>query len=249
MTQTQSNESILAALVRDLHLALEEDAMIGAFAHEPAPEAIPLVYRPAPKKKPAPAESKKAPQFGRLPGNFTCNLCPERIYPARKFQRSGRLPVLVLLYNGSITPKKMRPDRSDACIFAAPEEDAFYAQLLQEKGFALSDFHFQQLPGCHFNPDRSLPADWTRRTESCMTHVEQAVNAASIEHVLISPPALTFLLGKDRSQTLTDSAELFDLKAGNTTRPAHAFRRVDPRTGAGREQFFRVLDYLRQRFP
>ena len=143
----------------------------------------------------------------------------------------------------------MRPDRSDACIFAAPEEDLFYSGLFAEKGFVLSDFHFQQLPACHFNPDRSLPADWTRRTESCMTHVEQAVNAASIEHILISPPALTFLLGKERSQALTESAEMFDLKAGSVTRPAHAFRRVDPRTGAGREQFLLALDHLRNRFP
>lgn len=249
MTPTQSNESILAALVRDLHSALEDDALIGAFSHEPLPEAIPLVYRPPQKKKVRAAEPEKAPRFAQLPGNFTCGLCPERIYPARKFQRAGRLPVLILLYNGSVTPKKMRPDRSDVCIFAAPEEDAFYAAMLAEKGFALSDFHFQQLPGCHFNPDRSLPADWTRRTELCMTHVEKAVAAASIEHILISPPALTFLLGKEKSQALTDSAELFELKAGSLSRPAHAFRRVDPRTGAGRDQFLGVLDYLKNRFP
>lgn len=245
---TPSNETVLAALVRDLGAALEDGALISSFAHEPEPGAIPLVYRPPQKKTSAAAVEKKArPVY--LPGNFTCSLCPERIYPARKFQRAGRLPVLILLYNGSVTPKKMRPDRSDACIFAAPEEDAFYEEMFKEKGFELKDFHYQQLPGCHFNPDRSLPADWTRRTEQCLTHVEQAVTAASIEHILISPPALTFLLGKDRAQSLTESAALFDFSAGALQRPAHAFRRVDPRSGAGREQLLGVLDYLRTRFP
>jgi len=245
---TASNETVLAALVRDLGSALEEDALISSFAYEPPPWKIPLVYRPPQKKKTAAVIEKKDRPM-HLPGNFTCSLCPERIYPARKFQRAGRLPILVLLYNGSITPKKMRPDRSDACTFAAPEEDAFYETIFQEKGFTLGDFHYQQLPGCHFNPDRSLPADWTRRTEKCLTHVEQAVRAASIQHILISPPALTFLSGKEKSQALTESAELFDFDAGAARVPAHAFRRVDPRTGAGREQLLGILDFLRSRFP
>lgn len=245
---TVSNEAVLSGLVRGLRDALTDDALIDSFSHEARPDEIPLVYRPPKKQKTAsPEPEKKKHSFGHLPGNFTCSLCPERTYPSRKFQRSGRLPVLIVIYNGSITPAKMRPDRSGTCIFASPEEDEFYAGLLGEKGFTLDDFHFQQLPGCHFNPDRSLGADWKRRTEACLTHIEQAVTARGIKHILISPPALAFLFGKDRAAALVESREVFSLKAGAVDVPSQAFRRVDPK-GQGRAEFLSILESLKSRF-
>ncbi|MCE9600095.1 MAG: hypothetical protein K8S54_19195 [Spirochaetia bacterium] len=244
------SDVLFGQIVRDVRQALNEEEMVSHWLGEPTPMEVQIVYRPPAKQKEetaaAVAESQVTRPMRNIPQNFACGFCPERIYPVKRFMVPGRLPVLVLFFNGSVTPTKMRPERSDVCILASKEEDALFDSTMREAGFeGINDFYFQQFPACHFNPQRSNMQDWQRRANHCTEHVRATIEGHSIQHVLISSPSSQFLLGKDETQRLTESGELFPLEIGSRNMNANAFKRVDPRTGPG--VFGRILSELRHK--
>ncbi|MBL8021627.1 MAG: hypothetical protein JNM27_18290 [Leptospirales bacterium] len=232
------SEAIFAQIVRDVRDSLNDEDMVSHWLGEPAPLDMQIVYRP-PAKANVPVASglpEAAPSktFRHIPPNFACGFCPERMYPVKRFMITGKLPVLVLFFNGSVTPTKIRPERSDICILASKEEDALFEQTLRDSGFSgMSDFYFQQFPACHFNPQRSTMSDWQRRANHCTEHVRATIQTHGIKHILVSSPSSQFLLGKEETQRLTTSGEMFSLPIGSESIPANAFKRVDPRTGPG----------------
>jgi len=245
---------ILGRLVRDLRSSLEDESLVPNFLGEIPPHEVPIIYRPPAKMKeptlPGSGPSATTPKVvGRaLAANVSCSLCPERLFPVKKYLRKGKLPVLVLFFNGSVTPTKVRPDRSDVCILASKEEDDFFSQALGLAGFSVSDFYFQQFPACHFNSQRSVMQDWLRRSTNCTQHLIATTEACGIKHVLLSSPSSQFLLGKTESQRLIESGESFQLRVGAQGIEANVFRRMDPKNPVGLDVLRGILDKLKGKF-
>ncbi len=241
-------------IVRQVASALraEPDGLVDHTAGEAPAHLVPLMYRPpaAEKKEPeTKAAVQKEPVRRHLPANFTCELCPDRLFPVRKFQRTGRIPVLLVYFNGSVNPTRVRPDKSHEAVLSSKEEDSFFSSLLASAGWGLDTFYTQQFPACHFNPERSSLADWTRRADHCLTHLRAAVAAAGIEHLLITSPSSQFLLGKEESQRLTQSGEEFLFEREGLRLTAHAIRRPDPKNPESQERLRQTVLALKKRFP
>ncbi|HMU84824.1 MAG: hypothetical protein K1X70_05515 [Leptospirales bacterium] len=250
----------------DLASALRDDpeGMATAYAGEPLPEQVPLIYRPPGKKESPQVQSdlsspgSPGKQPGKppvreiakkhLPANFTCELCPDRLFPVRRFQRAGKIPVLFVFFNGSVVPTRVRPDKSNDFILSSKQEDDYFASFLSPYGFALDSFYYQQFPACHFNPERSSLGDWQRRSDACLVHLKAAVETAQIQHLILTSPSSQFLLGKDESQRLMTSGEEFLFERSGIRLTGHVMRRADPKNEESQARFKSILAAVQKRF-
>ncbi len=235
----------LGRLVRDFGLALEGEpyALIPNFEAEPPPDSVQLVYHPptpapgagaaaAPGAGPIPGVAGAggmpgvAPgqASGELPANFRCNLCPDRMYPVRRFEREGRRPILVLYHSGSYGRGPARLDRSRETIFGSPEEDDLFSRMLGAVDLSPDDLFFQEYPACHFNAVRSTPDDWQTRGEHCLSHVRDTVLRHKIELLILTGPAAVILLGEERARQLSADCGQAQIPAGDRELPALVMR-------------------------
>lgn len=223
---------------REFALALEADpdGLIWRLATEPDPAEIPLVLRAgtpaglsgdaAREASPGPGATGRAGEIpaANLPANMRCTLCADRMYPVRRFTRSGRQPALVLYFAGSFGKGPPKRDRSRELIFGTPEEDDLFARMLRAAGLAPEDLHYQEFPACHFNPVRSTPADWEERGRNCLAHVQDTVEREGVRLLLVTGPAAVALFGETRARELSTRSELAPLALGDAQMPALVLR-------------------------
>lgn len=213
-SQTGGATEEFGRIVADLASALEYEgeAWIARFHGEDRPWKMDFSYVPREKEEEAPAspdEIAPRPATSRsVPANTACTLCPDRTYPLRRFSREGRLPVLVLHYNGPFRPTDSIRDRSADMLFGSEEEERLYERMLGALELKKDDFHYLQYPGCVFNAERSLPEDWNRRCGHCVTHVNRAVAENEIRLLLLFGLSAVFLLSEDRARSLAQSGEV-----------------------------------------
>lgn len=214
-------------------LAADESGLVSAYSHEPAPEEIDLIYTPPPEPArtaaatPEPSVAQPdsfAPERTGLPANFRCTLCSDRMYPVKRYYRSGRLPVLVLLHNGLLAPGPARLDRSEQFVFGSRAEDELFERMVSAVGKTPGDFHFQEYTACHFNADRSLPEDWNERGRNCLTHLNDTIVRENIRLLLVTGPAAVLLLGEEKAHAMATGGEGIHLPLGDGEIPAMAIR-------------------------
>ncbi len=208
---SSSDPAFFRQLVDDLRFVLNETAgeLVPAYAGERSPLEIDFLYRPAPA---TPARGSRIPTPGREPQapvepaprreptvNARCSLCPDRMYPVRRYRRNGKRPILMLYFNGAFGSRQ-KPDRSDKLLFATAEEDGLFARMLQAAGLALDDLYYQEYPACHFNDSRSLPEEWTARATHCLGHVNETIRQFDIRVLLLTGPAAIFLLSEEKAR-------------------------------------------------
>ncbi len=236
--QVSAND--IAVLMQDFADLLEEEpgAWIPCLDDEPPPEEIELIAYSAPAASPAAAatttaspaaQRPAAPPPRELPANFRCTLCPDRMYPVRRYNRSGRKPVLVLYHGGSFGKGPARLDRSRDFIFGSAEEDDLFERMLGavdsgETKLVLEDLHYQEYPACHFNAVRSTPDDWRDRGAHCLTHVHDTVEREGIRLLILTGPAAVILLGPERARELSESCERIGVNTGSREIPALVMR-------------------------
>lgn len=222
---------------RELALALEADpdGLIWRVATEPDPGEIPLVLRAGPSASASRAGANSGPGPGgappihevpaaNLPANMRCTLCADRMYPVRRFTRSGRRPALVLYFAGSFGKGPPKRDRSRELIFGAPEEDELFSRMLRAAGLQPEDLHYQEYPACHFNPVRSTPSDWEERGRNCLAHVQDTVEREGVRLLLVTGPAAVALFGEARARELSTNSELARVALGGAELPALVLR-------------------------
>lgn len=208
----------LGLVLKEFAQALDSDphALIAAFAAEPHPDSVQLVYHPParavqpgvgiPGRSNVPGASgvpAAGPAAGELAANFRCALCPDRMYPVRKFNREGRRPILVLYHSGSYGRGPARLDRSRETIFGSPEEDDLFRRMLGAVDLQLEELHYQEYPACHFNAVRSTAGDWKDRGDHCLSHVQDTIARSGIELLILTGPAAVILLGEERARALS----------------------------------------------
>lgn len=143
-----------------------------------------------------------------LPANFRCNICSDRMYPVRRFMREGRLPVLVAHHTGNFKPGPVRRDQSDRFILGSMAEDDLFRRMLQAVKIKLEDFYYQEYLACHFDPERSVPADWNERGRNCLNHINDSIRRSGIRLLILTGPAAVLLLGEDKAHELAGSGEM-----------------------------------------
>jgi hypothetical protein len=234
----------LGLVLRDFARALraDPDALIAAYASEPDPDSVQLVYHPP---APTPGAGAALPgtatgaaasplavpgvgagiPTGELPANFRCDLCPDRMYPVRRFNREGRRSILVLYHSGSYGARgPARLDRSRETIFGSPEEDDLFGRMLGAVNLELEELHYQEYPACHFNAVRSTSDDWKERGEHCLSHVRDTVHRHKIDLLILTGPAAVILLGEDRARELSAQCGRAMIPAGDREVPALVMR-------------------------
>ncbi len=229
----------LSQLVQELIGVLKEEnenlELEPYFAHEPNLESIALVSHTleaqaednvvSNNNKHLPettVKSKAAKKFKSnidLAPNFHCTLCESRLYPVRNFFRSGRLPLLVLHYNGifSVSVKKALPtprDRSKDYIFNTQAEDQLFGRMLGKLGLSLEDLYYQEYPACHFNASRSTPEDWQEWLQNCTQHVGNTIKKYQIRKIILCGNAAPALLGQKEAQQAAKTCRIFPLRLG-----------------------------------
>ena len=121
-------------------------------------------------------ESKPSKIIKReLPPNFRCESCAIRLYPVKKFFHAGKLPVLLLHYNGLLSKshhQTLPRDRSANFVFGNKPEDELFTRILEKLKFKWDDFNYQEYPACHFDVGTSSEEDWQERAQNCLEHVE-----------------------------------------------------------------------------
>ncbi|MCR9144531.1 MAG: hypothetical protein NXI24_19995 [bacterium] len=241
--QTEAAE--LGRVLRDFAHALQADphALIAAFASEPDPDFVQLVYHPPAAAPGSGAVSPGASGAARiaaatavpgvqsgiatgdLPANFRCDLCPDRMYPVRRYNREGRRRILVLYHSGSFGARgPARLDRSRETIFGSPEEDDLFTRMLGAVNLEIDELHYQEYPACHFNAVRSAPDDWSQRGEHCLSHVRDTISRHDIELLILTGPAAVILLGEERARALSAECGRAMISAGEREVPALVMR-------------------------
>ena len=245
--------SELCAIIDDLTLVLEEDPSSLAYAYEgePSPETLEMPFRPPPKH-PDPETPKARPAAKReLTVNARCTMCSHRMYPVKRHLLPGRIPVLVLHYNGSVFENEAKRDRSDRFVFGDASADALFGRMFAKAGWSFEDFHYQEFPACHFNAARSLPQDWNERGKNCLSIVSGTVKAHGIRLLALTGAAAILLLGDEMARKMAVSGEIstMDLLEGSSLpflvlRSPAALLALEKRRTAlkgDREKYARVL--------
>ncbi len=159
--------------------------------------------------------------------NFRCELCPERLYPVKRYYRPGRLPLLLLIYNGPYALSQVKNDLSRKYIFGGERQDQIFNRILAHFHLKQEDLHYQELPACHFNAARTLWHDWRRRAQNCLQHAEQTIRSQAIEKILLCGATAIFLLGKEEAAKYVQKARPLSLKIGEKSYPAAVMRSPD----------------------
>lgn len=247
--KTASGPSGLAAdpeffgqLVEDLRFVLNEAAareLVPAYTGERSPIEIDFLYRPPAdrsqgEQRPgvktasgtaqAPERAAARGPARELPVNARCTLCSDRLYPVRRYRRTGRKPILLLYYNGAFGGGKQKPDRSDKQIFATAAEDDLFARMLSAAGLAVDDLYYQEYTACHFNDSRSLPEEWNERAGHCLGHVADTIKEFDIRILLLTGPAAIFLLSEEKARQHAQSGEALRLPLADREIPALVLR-------------------------
>lgn len=242
--------SLVAALSQAL--AAEPHQLLPCFSHESPPEELQLLWQPplpyagagsaSLRQIPnAPGQSAPAPPaLGHdAPGrdvrsallerkgaaaNFRCELCPERLYAVDRYYRKGRRPLLLLVYNGPYGRSRIRKELSRHYRLGGAEQDRIFGRILACLGLQLDDLHWQELPACHFNANRSLWDDWHRRAQNCLLHVRNSIEENGIERVILCGATALFLLGEQEAISSVERGRPFELKIEAKSWPAIAIR-------------------------
>ncbi|MCB1173758.1 MAG: hypothetical protein KDK39_09345 [Leptospiraceae bacterium] len=159
---------------------------------------------------------------GKLNQNALCQDCPERMYPVRQFYQAGSIPVLVVYFAGSFYADEMRRDLSRTNRIGTDAEDELFERMLQSLAVRPTALHYQEFVACHFNPERSSPADWQRRARNCGKHLQHTIETRSIELVILSGPSAVMLLGKETAQKQVEQPGLFALTVSANRPPIPA---------------------------
>ena len=147
-----------------------------------------------------------------LPPNFRCESCAIRLYPVKKFFRAGKLPVLLLHYNGLLSKSRHQTlprDRSANFVFGDKSENELFARILEKLKFKWDDFNYQEYPACHFDAGMSSEEDWQERAQNCLEHVGKSVKAAQIKKIILCGNAAVALLGLKEAQSKAQSMDIF----------------------------------------
>lgn len=211
----------IAELAAELAVTLAEapEQWIYRQSDEPDPAGLVLLK---PGLPPAGA-TRVAKPSAELPANFRCQLCPDRMYPVRIFRRTGRLPALILHFNGPFGALHRR-DRSREFVLGDPEEDDCLQRLLAAVGLGIDAFHFQEFTACHFNARRSLEEDWNHRRDHCLSHVQATVEETGVELIIAMGAAAVILFGAARAQEMAANSSKTSLQFGARTLPALCLR-------------------------
>lgn len=143
--------------------------------------------------------------------NSECRLCPDRIYPVRRYLVEGKTPILVLHHNYPIDEKsKPLPDRSDKQYFATVEEDLLFNRMLKSVQINSNDLFYQEFVACHFD-QRSLAEDWNRRTNNCLVHLRNTIENHKIRFLIVTGTSALLLFG-DRAKAMAERSDIVDFK-------------------------------------
>lgn len=214
----------LQSIVQDLEAILLDDnqALVLSYHKEPSPFEMDFVYNPTRVTQSGselPSDSDGVEDSildsggdrGVRPDNVRCNLCEDRVFPVRKYKNTGRLPVLVVFYNGALEGQEMNRDRSAKHLFGSEQEDDLFFRMVEASGFSPQDFSFQQYPACFFNPAESFPEDWNRRCSNCMNLLQNTIQEQKIQYLIAVGVAAVFLFGEQNARDWSESGELIDL--------------------------------------
>ena len=168
------------------------------------------------QKSPLLVEEKETPRPLLVQKNFlknlNCHRCENRIYPVRRYQRQGKKPILFVYYNGSIQSTLVPIDKSDKYIFGGKAEDTLFARLLAKLNSKIEDFHYQEFIACHFNPERSSTEDWSFRSQSCLSFLDENIQKNKIQKLVLLGNASILLLGKKQAQEKEENGKSFLLE-------------------------------------
>lgn len=226
----------LKNLVDDLRESLTEspEHFVSGYDLEIPPLEVELIYSPreAPTsgagKKHSPAGQEEEREIHEPPislkANQRCTLCDDRLYPVKRYRLEGRMPLLILHYNGPFGKNNIPGDYSDKFIFGSRGEDELAARMFEAAGFSPQDPFYQQYPACHFNSDRSLPEDWNRRCENCLKHVVDTVKESGVRALLVTGASAIFLLGEEKARELARSGEILTPEQSGIGLPVASIR-------------------------
>lgn len=162
-------------------------------------------------------ESAGGEKHSGLASNFRCTLCSDRLFPLRKYYRSGTGKILVLHYSGEIKGKFPGRDTSEKHIFTTPEEDDLFQRMIRASGREMEEIHFQEYPACIFDPSGSDEEMWNFRCRNCLSFVESTIKNHQIELLILTGPAAIFLIGEEMALKHSRSGEPLPLEfAGRT---------------------------------
>ncbi|MBW7859049.1 MAG: hypothetical protein H3C43_12330 [Leptonema sp. (in: Bacteria)] len=143
--------------------------------------------------------------------NSECRLCPDRIYPVRRYLVEGSKPVLVLHHNYPLDEKSVPlPDRSDKQYFSTVEEDQLFDRMLKSVQINSNDLYYQEFVACHFD-QRSLAEDWNRRTNNCLVHLRNTVEKHQIRFLLVTGASALLLFG-EQAKRMADKSDIIDFQ-------------------------------------
>lgn len=234
------NRQHLSQAIAELEYVLTNDpgSLIDHFENEPLADEVKLIYSPRPGKQQSssanfshaiPALDTESNQLENtidiartenaiatdLPVNFRCNLCPDRMYPVRKYYRQGSLPILVVHHTGNFMRMEPRRDMSLKYIMGSAAEDELFKRMLAAAGKVPADLHYQEYLACHFNPERSMEEDWNERGSHCLNHLKDSIHQHHIQLLLLTGTAAVLLLGEDKARECSRTGEIISLPLGS----------------------------------
>ena len=169
------------------------------------------------------AQQEKTP----VADNFSCTLCPSRLFSIQNFRRKGTIPVIFLYYTGFVKGKFVRKDQSREYIFGGSKQDDLFARFLNKLGLSLDSFYYQEYPACYFNPIRNTMDDWERYIHNCSQHVGKTIQDHNIQKAIICGNSAILSLGTDNAQRLAKSAKSFPCDFGSITLETLVLRSPD----------------------
>lgn len=130
--------------------------------------------------------------------NKACKLCSDRVYAVKeyfKLPKNHPQSILVVHYNGSLDPKRLPRDHSDAFYFSSKEEDENFQRMIEKFNLRLENLYFQEFLACHFSP-YSTNEEWEVRKKNCMGFLEKHLEEYNIKKILLIGNAALLLLGE-----------------------------------------------------
>jgi hypothetical protein len=238
---SDSFDAEIAKIAGDLiHLLRHQrEGVVLHYSDEPDPASIELILHSAVAEKrespqvdvrgrtDAPKAQRELPKERareNLPANYLCSLCENRMYPVRKYRKNGKLPILVLHYNGQPGSSVVRPDRSDRHIFGSEEEDDLFFRMCRAAGFEPDDFFFQEFPACHFGSQSGSESEWNLRMKNCLMHVKNTIEANRIRLLIFMGPSALLFFGKAEALRKSTSMEISEANIDGLPIPSLVLR-------------------------
>ncbi|MCU0825732.1 MAG: hypothetical protein MUF77_13975 [Leptospira sp.] len=158
-------------------------------------------------------EKREKQRNSRELANFPCTLCAGKIAGIRNYFQIGRIPILVLHYSGSTSPKEKPFIKKQAKqIFRDKVTEVTWADLIQKTfGFSFEEFFYEEYPACTFSSVEFVESDWQKRVEACKIHLEENIKEFGIKAVLVLGSSARLIFGAEKAKEILGKEILWEI--------------------------------------